>query len=170
MQERGLAAAEHDALRGMLAKRTAETPARLQALWALHATGGFTPLLAMELLSDADEYVRAWAVRLICEEPATASPGTIAKIAGMSRSDSSPFVCLHLASAAQRLPGEPRWTMVENLASRNDLAGDANLPLMTWYALEPLCKVDPERALRAVARSRLPRIREFAARRIASTD
>jgi putative membrane-bound dehydrogenase-like protein len=170
MQERGVGStATHEALRATLAGQSG-TPARLRALWTLHATGGLTPQLATDLLTNGDEHVRAWAVRLICEEPAAAGRDALSQISGMAGSEPSPFVCLHLASAAQRLAGEARWTIVESLAARDEFATDANLPLMTWYALEPLCNEDPERAIGVVARSKLPRLREFIARRIASGD
>jgi putative membrane-bound dehydrogenase-like protein len=169
MQERGVGADVRETLRGMLANGP-DTPARLHAMWALHVTGGLSPRDAAELLNDADEYVRAWAVRFVSEDLSGITPETDARLAEMARSEPSAFVCLHLASAAQRLVGEPRWKVVEGLAARDDFAADANLPLMTWYALEPLCKQDPGRAIRAVVHSKLPRIREFTARRIASAE
>jgi hypothetical protein len=48
------------------------------------------------------------------------------------------------------------------------LVADANVPLMVWYALEPMVQKDPARALRVASASKLPKLREFVARRIAS--
>jgi hypothetical protein len=63
---------------------------------------------------------------------------------------------------------ETRWMMLEKLARRDEFASDANLPLMVWYALEPLVQKDRARALKIAAASQLPRLREFVARRVAS--
>jgi hypothetical protein len=68
------------------------------------------------------------------------------------------------------LPIAQRWAIVEALAKHDEDATDPNLPLMVWYTLEPLVKTDPERALRTVMHSKLPRIREFVARRIATDE
>jgi len=40
-----------------------------------------------------------------------------------------------------------RWTVLEHLTRHAADANDHNLPLMYWYAAEPLAEADPERAL-----------------------
>ena len=54
---------------------------------------------------------------------------------------------LYLASAMQRIPAKDRWTVLEKLTRHAADASDHNLPLMYWYAAEPLAEADPERAL-----------------------
>ncbi|HXE79164.1 MAG TPA: c-type cytochrome, partial [Vicinamibacterales bacterium] len=64
---------------------------------------------------------------------------------------------------------EAVWAIVEALQARGKLdADDHNLPLMAWYALEPLAGSDPARALGIALRSELPRALEFTARRAVS--
>src|SRR5690606_17727097 len=41
---------------------------RLRAMWALHLTGGFAKGELLQLLSDNDQHVRAWAIQLLCED------------------------------------------------------------------------------------------------------
>src|SRR3546814_12933567 len=41
---------------------------RLRAMWTLHVTGGFNINQLISALDDQDEYIRAWAVQLICED------------------------------------------------------------------------------------------------------
>ena len=41
---------------------------RLRALWALHISGNLTEAELISLLSDSEEYVRGWAVQLLCED------------------------------------------------------------------------------------------------------
>ena len=48
---------------------------RLRALWALHVTGGLDEKLLGKLLSDRDEYIRAWAIQLEAEDDAVAVLG-----------------------------------------------------------------------------------------------
>src|SRR5262249_23247163 len=41
---------------------------RLRAMWTLHVTGGFTPAELTGALNDPNEYIRAWAIQLLCED------------------------------------------------------------------------------------------------------
>ena len=56
----------------------------------------------MQALDDRDEYIRAWAVQLLCED-GTPSPMAVEKFSAMARDDRSPVVRLYLASALQRI-------------------------------------------------------------------
>jgi hypothetical protein len=85
----------------------------------------------------------------------------------MAKEDPSPLVRLYLASAAVRLPMERRWSVMEGLVSHEQDAGDPNLPLMYWYALEPMTAADGRRALALAAKGKIPKLREFVARRLA---
>jgi len=79
---------------------------------------------------------------------------------------------LALASAAQRLPIAQRWGLLEQLVAQAEDANDHNLPLMYWYAAEPLAAADTERALAFALRAgeTIPLIREYMLRRIGSLD
>ena len=58
----------------------------------------------------------------------------------MAKSDPSPVVRLYLASALQEIRLDERWEILAGLASHAEDAGDHNLPLMYWYAAEPLAR------------------------------
>jgi len=45
---------------------------------------------------------------------------------------------------------------------------DPNLPLMVWYAAEPMAAADLGRAVAFMKEARIPLLREYMARRIAS--
>jgi putative membrane-bound dehydrogenase-like protein len=139
----------------------------LRYLWSLHVTGGVTDAVILGELKNSNEYVRAWAIQLAAEDRKV-SPEILAEFARLSSADPSAVVRLYLASAMQRLPLEQRWDTVKGLLAHAEDAGDHNLPLLVWYALEPLAAKEPGRALKMVAETRLPRLREFTARRIAS--
>ena len=144
---------------------------RLRAVWALHVTGGLDDPLRDQLLADTSPYVRAWTIQLALEnsEPDEAF---LQRMTQMATDDDSPVVRLYLASAAQHLPLENRWEIVTALASHAEDVTDHNLPLMIWYAAEPLAKADPERAL-ALGLScgkTIPLVRNFMLRRIGNLD
>ena len=86
--------------------------------------------------------------------PADRRPAALAKFAELAKDDPSPVVRLYLASALQRMPAENGWAIAEGLITHEKDAGDANLPLMDWYGIEPLVPADPNRALRTAWRRR----------------
>jgi len=61
-----------------------------------------------------------------------------------------------------------RWPFVEKLAQRSEDAEDPLLPLMLWYATEPLVKTDLARASKLAGETKIPLLRTSIARRIAS--
>src|SRR5581483_5508113 len=54
------------------------------------------------------------------------------------------------------------------LAAHGEDAGDANLPLMIWYAAEPLIARKPTFGYDLLGNAKMPLLREYAARRLAS--
>ncbi|QEG38390.1 PVC-type heme-binding CxxCH protein [Roseimaritima ulvae] len=142
---------------------------RLRAMWALHACDALPRQTLIALLDDEDENIRAWAVTLLCEQPPISAP-LAADLLRLASDDPSPLVRLSLASALQRLDLPVRWPIAEALAAHGEDAGDANLPLMIWYAAEPLIDDDLQRFARLAVSAALPKVRQHAARRIASAS
>jgi putative membrane-bound dehydrogenase-like protein len=140
--------------------------ARLRLLWALHVVSGLTEGDVLTLLRHADEHVRAWTIQLATED-GTIAPTIADALVAAARNETSPVVRLYLTSAAERLAPSERWGLVEALHARVN-PDDHNLPLMSWYALEPLAAADPARALALAMTSDASRTLEFTARRIAS--
>jgi len=140
---------------------------KLRWLWTLHVTGGQAG--SPYALHRANEYVRAWAVQLLCEQKKV-SGAILKEFALLARLDNSPVVRLYLASAMQRLPVEDRWEVVEALSQHAEDADDHNLPLMVWYAAEPLPTKDIKRALALAEKSSLPNLLNFTVRRTAALD
>jgi putative membrane-bound dehydrogenase-like protein len=161
LQERGPDPKVHEALRRILADDP-DPVHKLRAVWALHATGA---PLDPALLSHPDEHLRAWAVQLEMEDFACSARGRFLE---MAKNDPSPVVRLHLASACRRMSIDERWDLVLALASHAEDAGDPNLPLMTWYAAEPMAERDRARALGLVTSAKIPLLRQFMVRRLAA--
>ncbi len=156
------------ALNAMLQKE-ARTPKRLRALWALKVTGGLSDELLISLLTDQDESIRSWAVRLLCEAGDPPADG-FASMMALAKAGQSQRVRLSLASALQRLKPAMRWPLAEALATRSEDATDQNIPLMVWYGIEPLIADDINRFAQLACESSIPRVRENIARRIASSQ
>jgi HEAT repeat protein len=161
----------HGLLSGALGvnKGSVEDLENLNWMWALHATGGFDEKTALEQMNSPHEYIRAWAIQLICER---GEPGAdvLARFAEMAAKDPSPVVRLYLASAMQRVAPERRWDTLTALLQHAEDAADHNLPLMYWYATEGAVGADPKRGAQLLAQSKIPLVRQYIARRIASTS
>lgn len=72
------------------------------------------------------------------------------------------------ASLCQRLTIEQRKPIVLALLAHEEDKDDQNLPLMIWYAAEPIVAADPVWAADALAACKIPKVTEFIARRMAA--
>jgi putative heme-binding domain-containing protein len=146
----------------------ADVTRKLRALWALHAVDGLREEMFVELLKQQDEHLRGWAIRLALENGELSEPFRN-KLAELAATDSSPLVRLKIASGLQRLPLAQRWPIAKELANHGKDAKDANLPLMLWYAVEPLVAAEPSRGVELIKTAKIPLIREYIARRLSAS-
>jgi putative membrane-bound dehydrogenase-like protein len=138
----------------------------LHALWTLHVTGGVPKEIALKLLDKGNPWVRAWSIQLLAEDK-NITVEVLSEFLRMA-DDPSPTVRLYLASALQRIPVNERWAAVADLDAHGEDANDHNLPLMYWYAAEPLPGKDIDRALKMAETARIPRMLQFTVRRTAA--
>lgn len=163
---------------------------RLRKLWAMHSTFGLAPGLRQitgdddviftnvvsDLLSNPEmelgEQGRAWVVRLLLESPDMLSEKLLSDLQKLAAADKPVNVRLAIAAGLQHLPLESRWAILGALTTHSSDAADHNLPLMYWYAMEPLADVDPPRALALAmnAGERIPLLKDFMIRRIGAGD
>ena len=143
----------------------ADVKSRLRGMWALHVMGRLSEQQTLQALHDDNAFVRAWAIQLACED-GQPSDAVLEALMNLSRGDDSPVVRLYIASALQRIPAEKRWDTLVGLVNQSADVEDHNLPLMYWYAAEPLAAVDSARALALVTEGNLPVLQEFMVRRI----
>jgi len=107
----------------------------LEALWALHATGGFTSENAIRGITHKDPFVRMWAVRLSADKPDM--PLEVgAAIAHSATVETHPEVRSQLAASAKKLPSTLRGTIIRNMLGSADDSADPDIPLQLWWALE----------------------------------
>lgn len=154
----------HKELKGLFSL-DADPVHQLRALWCLHVTRGTSPDWLLRQLSNPNEHVRAWVVRLLVDEHAP-SPAVLRKFAELAAQDASGLVLSYLASALQKMPPGERWPLAEALAGRNEFADDPVFPLMVWYGIEASVPDAPARAVRLAESSRLPIVVQFISRRL----
>ncbi len=138
---------------------------RLRALWTKHITQQLPTKELLTLLKDNDPYVRAWAVQFLVEDN-NASAEAIEQLAVMAKRDNSPVVRLYLAGAMQRMEMGNRWGIAEGLVQQSTDVTDPNIPLMIWFAIEPLVMKNPTKALALASKSQLASITHKIARRL----
>ncbi len=118
----------------------------LEALWALHLSGGFTPEVAERALVHAEPLVRGWAVRLIGDE-GHANPTLARILAELAAGEKDLHVRSQLASSARRLPAGQGLPIVRELFRQEADAQDIHLPLLLWWAIEASCADQREAVL-----------------------
>ncbi len=164
LQERGAKPETTAALEKILFGNDDDTR-QLRALWTLHCQQALTEDTALKSLEADSEHVRGWTVTCITEQ-GTPSAALLARLVTMAENDPSKKVRLRLASAAQRIATDQRWPLLTALSQHAGDADDRNLPLMYWYAAETAVGADPQRGVELLKASRIPKLRQFIARRI----
>lgn len=146
---------------------TTNTSAALQLLWTLHAIGKL-PLVLPKTDSNwpKDDTVRGWLVRLQLET--TPSAETLGQLAKLAASDPSSYVRLQLASGLQRLSLADRAPIARALVRHVEDSADNNHALLLWYGIEPLIAADDMDVLSLALETKLPKLRQFIARHLAT--
>ncbi|MBN8248322.1 MAG: HEAT repeat domain-containing protein, partial [Verrucomicrobia bacterium] len=159
LRNRGLDAAATSVIED-LARKGPTTAARLRGLWTAHTALAADPARWEAALRDPDAFVRAWAVQLIAEDGHPPDPFPAA-LRHLAQSDPSPRVRLALASAAQRLPANDAWSLLESLARHAEDREDRNLPPLIWTSLAPRMTSDPARALAVADITGMPQLTDW---------
>ena len=152
------------------------TPIRLRAMWVLHA---LNKTISESWLSDPDEHIRAWVIRLMMDDQPIdtlfgprenalpkISPELVQKLVQQAQVDDSGLVRLTMASALQRLPVESRGELAKALAFRSEDKNDHNIPLVVWAGITPLVELDPEKILEVASSTEWSNLRTWVARAI----
>lgn len=155
-----------------IAREHSDVTRRLRALWALHGINAIGQPLSDSALQDSSPHVRAWTIRLLMErQDYQVNDQQLGQLVQLAKGDESQVVRLALASAASRIPLESRWNLLAALTGNPDDRNDHNLPLMYWYAMEPLAEVDADRALALGLHSgsNIPMLSEYMLRRVSES-
>src|SRR5258706_4207845 len=107
----------------------------LEALWAIHLSGGFDDAVAATALRHTDPFVRMWAVRLLGDANHV-SPVISSELTRLASGEQHAEVRSQLAATAKRLPGIEAIPIINKLLKDHDDAPDPDIPLRIWWALE----------------------------------
>lgn len=107
-----------------------------------------------------------WLIRFAATD-SSLSKQAVALLPDLAAKTDSPVIRLAIASVCQRLTVEQRKPIVMALLGRAEDKDDQNLPLMYWYAAEPIAGADPIAAAELLEACKIPKIQEFIARRMA---
>ena len=143
-----------------------EVTKKLKALWCLYVMGKLNEDRLVSLLSNDEEHIRVWAIRLLFDLE-TPSSKAIAEIVKLAKREKSGLVRLYMASTLRKLPLDERWELASHLAQGMNLAKDSVLPLMVWYGIEPSVVGNPKEALKLAGKSKMEKLRQFIPRRLA---
>jgi putative membrane-bound dehydrogenase-like protein len=125
---------------------TADDQLALQALWALHVSGGFNDAVAAKALRHRFWAVRSWAVRLLGDE-CRAAPEIAKQLVELAEREPDVRVRCQLACTAKRLPAPDALPIIERLAKRSEDTKDPFIPSLLWWALEPHAVAECDRVL-----------------------
>lgn len=121
-------------------------PAALDALWALNLIGGLDEATTLTLVEHANPYVRAWAVRLACDDREIAD-ALAARFAQLAAGESNVEVRSQLASSTKRLPAQHALPILSQLTRHEEDAVDPYVPLLIWWGIESKCQDDRDGVL-----------------------
>lgn len=130
-------------------------PFPLDLAWALARLGAPDDDEWARLLDHPDAAVRAWGVRLCCDDGAL-SPPVAARLGTLARGESDPVVRSQLAASARRLPAGAALELVAALLAGPDASApadtdDIHVPLLSWWAVERLLTLDRDATLARLA-------------------
>jgi putative membrane-bound dehydrogenase-like protein len=131
-----------------------------ERLTLLQRIGNLDDSVFQTVLKSNDEYLRAWAIQLASEKH-RASSTIQEKLVLLAQNDPSPIVRRYLASAAQRLPAEVAWPVLEALNLHAEDRNDRNIPLLIWHALAPRLTNDLDRAFALATHTRFAQIADW---------
>ena len=143
---------------------------RLRVLWALHVTGGVPDDVALAELRRTDRpFSSAWALQLMTED-GELSPEAMAELNRLAKQSPNAVIRRYVVSALMRLPLQTRWDALAGLLARSEDVNDHNLPLLYWYAFEPMANVDPAKMMQIALSSKIPNILTYTVRRIGAIE
>lgn len=119
----------------------------LEALWTIHLCGWIADTIpqrstndqaaikAAALTQHVSADVRAWAVRLVCDDELVETQTLIALLALAAR-EQDPQVLSQIACSARRLPAEMAIAIAAALLDRDLPRDDLHLPHLIWWLVE----------------------------------
>ena len=152
----------------LLYEKSESVQHRLRAMWALNSINEVDQSWLLEQLYEKNEHIRVWAIKLLTDN-GKVSDKVLEQFESLAETEPSGLVQLHLASVLRLLPFSKRWDLAGVLASKDTFANDPVLPLMIWYGISPVVGKDRSGAIQFISKCKIPKLRTFTARRLASS-
>jgi putative membrane-bound dehydrogenase-like protein len=155
-------------LKALLAEDRDE-PIALRDLWALHVSGGLDDSTALGLLEHPVAGVRRWVVRLLGDDRRM-SESLRATLVDLARDEPDALVRSQLAASCQRWGAGDALAILDPLLRRSEDVGDAQVPLLIWWALERQLRQDRDAVIARLARpdtEQTPLVRDVLLERVA---
>lgn len=132
-----------------LKKQLAESRGQLalETLWALNLSGGLKETEAIQAMAHPEPAVRAWAVRLLCDDNHVSLAVRDAMVK-QGRDEKQVAVRSQLACSARRLPAGDALAVLRPLLDHDEDTADVHLPLLLWWVVESKCDSDRDAVLR----------------------
>ena len=92
------------------------------------------------------------------------------ELENMAKKESSALVRLYLTAGLMRMPLEQRWKILVILVKKEEDMKDHNLPLMLWYAAEPLAELNMEKLIGIAESTKMPQFLKFTIQRIGAIN
>lgn len=118
-------------------------PAAIEALWTLYQRGALNEKRAAIGATHSDPHVRAWSIRLICDD-GEVSEGQLKTLIELAAAEPHAEVNSQLACSARRLAAKESAAIVREMLAREELASDPHLPLLLWWACEKIIQQSPD--------------------------
>jgi putative heme-binding domain-containing protein len=119
-------------------------PDRHQALWMLHAAGGFSEAVALRALRSGDPLLQTWAIRFATDDNMV-TPSLVHEFLRLASEPSTkPRPLQQLICSVKRMEERNSLVILHRMMVRDDLADDPFQPLLTWWALEAQVDRHPE--------------------------
>jgi putative membrane-bound dehydrogenase-like protein len=122
-------------------EKESSQPHALFKFWALARITDLPEKLALRMLGSTNPDIAAWTIRLIGDRRES-SPKLAAHVRLLA-GNSSPVIRRQLASTAARLAPRDGIELALQLATSDDNAGDPDIPLLIWWAIEHDLTRDP---------------------------
>ena len=139
----------------------------LRTMWCAYCVGHQEEAWLLSHMTNPNEHIRAWAIRLLCDRHGELSQKAIDAFAYQAEFEKSGLVRLYLASAMNRMPLKNRFDVAIDLVHYPQDADDRMQPLMIWYGIEPAVTAFPKKAVTLALSSQIPLVRKYIARRLA---
>ncbi|MDA7905942.1 c-type cytochrome [Mariniblastus sp.] len=142
------------------------TKTKLRIMWAYYSCFPNQESWLLQRLSEPNEHLRAWAVRLLTDGRISISDSGLERILQTAQEDESGLVRLYLASSIPRFDPDFGHRLTAELAKKSQDASDRVQPKLIWYGYESIANLLPNRAVDLAFDSNIPLLSQNIARRL----